>query len=234
MVYRWIDFIQFRLPGSCLLCGAHRAGKDGLDLCPGCLADLPRNTQPCPHCAEPATPPGQLCGHCQRHPPPCDRVIAPWRYEAPLDGLVLRLKSPQGIVAARTLGNLLADHLAEDASNSRPDLILPIPLHGKRLRERGFNQAGLLARRLSRRLDIPWRPDVLEKVRQTEDQRGLDRKGRRKNLRGSFACKPLPAGCHVALVDDVVTTGATSEEAARTLKRAGAGRVEVWALARTP
>lgn len=233
MVYSWIDSIRFRLPGSCLLCGAHCAGRSGLDLCPGCLADLPRNTWPCPRCAEPATLPGQLCGHCQRRPPPCDRVIAPWRYEAPLDGLVLRLKSPHGIVAARTLGRLLADHL-QHGTGARPDLILPIPLHASRLRERGFNQAALLARQLSRRLGIPWRAGVLEKVRQTEDQRGLDRKARRKNLRGSFHCRGLPAGCHVALVDDVVTTGATSEEAARTLKRAGAGQVEVWALARTP
>lgn len=233
MVYRWMNIVHRHLPGNCLLCGARCPPEAALDLCPGCLADLPRNVQACPRCAEPATTTGQLCGHCQDKPSPCDQVVAPWRYEAPLDGLILRLKSAHGIATANTLGRLLADHL-DQRRDGRPDLILPIPLHPARLRERGFNQAGLLARQISGQLGIPWQAGLLEKVRQTEDQRGLDRKARRKNLRGSFDCKELPSGCHVALVDDVVTTGATSQEAARTLKRAGAGRVEVWALARTP
>lgn len=233
MVYRWIEFIQSCLPGICLLCGARCMPGDGLDLCPGCRTDLPVNSQPCPRCAETGTA-GQPCGRCQKHPPPCDRTQAPWRYEAPLDSLILQLKSPGGLTAGRTLGRLLAAQLALNAVE-RPTLLLPVPLHASRLRERGFNQAALLARQLGRALDIPWRTDLLRKTRQTDDQRGLDRKARQRNLRGSFqVSEDLPEGCHVALVDDVVTTGATTQEAARVLKQAGAARVDVWAVARTP
>jgi ComF family protein len=143
------------------------------------------------------------------------------------------MKSPTGIVTALALGRLLAQQL-ETRSVDRPALLIPIPLHPTRLRARGFNQAALLSRQLGRQLGIRWDPGVLKKHRQTEDQRGLDRRARQRNLRGSFVSRRLPKGCHVAVVDDVVTTGATCQEAARVLKRAGAGRVDVWALARTP
>jgi ComF family protein len=233
MVYKWIDFIHSRLSGHCLLCGDRCPAGDGLSLCSGCRCDLPPNSHPCPACGEPLAGPDMLCGNCQRRPPPCDTTIAPLLYAPPLDTLILRMKAPAGIVAACTLGRLLAWQL-ESRAVERPDLLLPIPLHPTRLRERGFNQAALLARQISRKLDIPWDAGILEKCRQTEDQRGLDRRARQRNLRGSFVSRELPRGCHVAIVDDVITTGATSQEAARTLKRAGAGRVDVWALARTP
>lgn len=233
MVYRWIDIIQSRIAGHCLLCSGHCPPGNGLDLCPDCRHDLPANQHPCPACGEPGTADGQLCGHCQRQPPASDRTIAPWLYAPPLDGLILRMKSPAGISAARTLGKLLARELDRQTLPA-PQLLLPIPLHPSRLRERGFNQAALLAKQLSARLGIPWDARLLTKTRQSEDQRGLDRRSRQRNLRDSFSCAALPPGCHVALVDDVITTGATSNEAAKTLKRAGAAKVEVWALARTP
>lgn len=240
MVYKWFDIIHSWLPGRCLLCGDRcPAGKAmpfgfGLDLCPGCRRDLPRNVHPCPACGEPLGVDDRLfCGRCQRRPPPCDRTVAPLLYAPPLDGLILRMKSSAGIVTARTLGRLLASHLAEQTVEL-PQLLVPIPLHPARLRERGFNQAALLARQLSHDLNIPWDAGILKKTRQTADQRGLDRATRQRNLRDSFASKPLARGMHLAVIDDVVTTGATAREAARTLKRAGAGRVDVWALARTP
>jgi ComF family protein len=102
------------------------------------------------------------------------------------------------------------------------------------LRERGFNQAALIARQLSTALRIPWRSQLLHKHRESADQRGLDRRQRRRNLRGCFSCHALPGGCHVALVDNVMTTGATAWEATLALRRAGAAKVDVWTLARTP
>jgi ComF family protein len=143
------------------------------------------------------------------------------------------MKTPSGIATACTLGRLLAGEV-RDRLVDRPERLIPIPLHPARLRERGFNQAALLTRQLARQLEIPWDADTLSKRRPTVDQRGLDRRTRQRNLRDSFASRTLPAGCHVAIVDDVITTGATCQEAARTLKQAGAGRVDVWALARTP
>jgi ComF family protein len=231
MVYKWTSIIQKWLPGYCLLCGDHCHAGHGLDLCDPCRNALPRNTLPCRHCGQPLTHSG-VCGHCQRQPPPFAHTIVPWLYAAPLDALILRLKTAAAMAPARTLGQLLASELA--VAGPLPQLLIPVPLHPRRLRERGFNQAAVLTRHLAGSLGLPWRADLLAKVRESADQRGLDRRARQRNLRGSFNCRPLPPGCHVALVDDVVTTGATAWEATRALQRAGADRVEVWALARTP
>jgi ComF family protein len=233
MVYKWIDYIQSHLPGHCLLCGAQTGrGTGGLDLCPTCRDSLPRVLQPCRACGQPLASDG-LCGHCQRQPPPYQRTSAPWLYAAPLDSLILQLKTTAALAPARTLGRLLGRQL-RDTGAELPQLLIPVPLHSRRLRERGFNQAALLTRQLAAELALPWRADLLSKVRESADQRGLDRRQRRRNLRGCFSCRSLPAGCHVALVDDVVTTGATAWAASDALRRAGAGRVDVWALARTP
>jgi ComF family protein len=232
MVYKWLDIIQTWLPGWCLLCGAASSGGTGLDLCDGCRQSLPRNQTACARCAQPLARPG-ICGRCQRQPPPFAGSLAPWVYGPPLDELVLRLKGPAGMAPARTLGRLLAAEL-RTLNLPAPDLLIPVPLHRDRLRQRGFNQAALLARQLSAGLDIPWYPNLLRKTRESADQRGLNRQQRQRNLRGCFTCRPLPADCHVALVDDVITTGATAWEASRALQAAGAAQVEVWSIARTP
>lgn len=231
MVYKWLSIIQNSLPGYCLLCGDHCRAGSGLDLCIPCRDALPRNPRPCRHCGQPLVQ-GAVCGHCQRQPPPFAHTIAPWLYAPPLDSLILRLKTSAAMAPARTLGHLLTTQV--QAAAPLPQLLIPVPLHPLRLRERGFNQAALLSRYLAGSLNLPWRPDLLEKVRESADQRGLDRRARQRNLRGCFRSRPLPPGCHVALVDDVVTTGATAWEATRALQQAGAGQVDIWALARTP
>lgn len=235
MVYKWIEYIQSRLPGRCLLCGVRSPARQngGLDLCPDCQHDLAPVLHPCQACGQPLLAQKSLCGHCQRQPPPYARTYAPWLYAPPLDGLILQLKTPAALAPARTLGQLLARQL-HAAAVTRPDLLIPVPLHHRRLRERGFNQAALLTQQLAMALVLPWRADLLHKVRESADQRGLNRQQRHRNLRHCFACQPLPAGCHVVLVDDVVTTGATAWAASRALRQAGAGRVDIWALARTP
>lgn len=232
MVYKWTNFLRSAWRSPCLLCGDLCANGEDLGLCAGCRDDLPRPGLQCDVCGEPQGTAG-ICGRCLRRPPPFTRIRAPWLYGPPLDSLILRLKTPAGLAPARTLGGLLGDWLAAEEA-FLPDLIVPVPLHRSRMRQRGFNQAGLLAKHVSARLDVPWRADVLRKRRESADQHRLDRRQRLRNLTDCFDCRPLPAGCQVALVDDVVTTGATAWAAALALRRAGAGQVRVWALARTP
>lgn len=229
----WSDHVlRVLLPPRCLLCGAH--GADGRDLCAGCVADFVLNRPACPRCALPLAVPAPLCAACVKAPAPFAAAWAPFRYGHPLDLLEARFKFRADVAAGRVLADLLAAQ-ASHAGLPRPDLIVPVPLHAARLRERGYNQALELARPLARALAVPLRHDLLLRTRATDAQTGLDAKARRRNLRGAFALAPgtmVPA--HVVLFDDVMTTGATLREGARTLLRAGAARVDAWALARAP
>lgn len=228
-VYRAIgQRLQGLIPACCLCCG--QTGLDTLDLCAGCYRDLPRNRFPCRHCALPV-PPGQPdCAGCQRRPPPFRYLLAPWVYDEPLDGLIRGLKYHGQLPAGRVLGEVLARELAR--RHVTADVLIPMPLHPRRLRERGFNQATEIARRLAARGGIPLRGRRLQRVRETAPQSGLGRAERRRNMRGAFRVAAPVAGQRVALVDDVVTTGSSTEEAARALLRAGAREVVVWTVAR--
>lgn len=235
MVYKWLEtLLSATYPPVCVLCGA--AGRTGPDICPGCAAALPLNTHPCPRCAEPlppAAPPGTLCGGCLRRAPAFDACLAPFLYAPPVDWLVSRLKFHGQLAAGRVLAGLLGDRLPSRGAD-RPELILPMPLHPARLRERGFNQALELARPLGRRLGVPVAPDLARRVRAGQPQSSLAMARRRANVRGAFGLTGILEARHVAVVDDVLTTGASADELARTLKKAGAESVEVWVVARTP
>lgn len=219
-------------PAHCLACG-ERAGNG--DLCPACLRELPWNRCACPRCGLPLpllppAAPAPACGHCQRRPPPLTETRAVFRYAPPLDRLLPRLKFHRDLAAGRACALRMADALA---SAPRPDALVPLPLHPARLRERGFDQALELARPLAKALDLPLLDRALARVRDTAPQSRLDAPARRRNLRRAFAIRPgvsLPA--HVALVDDVMTTGATLHAAAETLLRAGVTRVDAWVCAR--
>lgn len=230
LITTWRRLRHFVLPLRCLLCGA--TGADGIDLCADCAAELPRNRSCCMRCALPLATPAQLCGECQRRTPPWDAAWAPFRYGWPLDRLESRYKFGADLAAGRVLSTLWR---REPSPIEPPQLLLAVPLHLGRLRERGYNQALELARPLARDLDVPLRHDVLQRIRLTDAQTELDAVGRRRNVRGAFALRAsiaLPA--HVAILDDVMTTGATLAECAHVLRRAGVSRVDVWALARAP
>jgi ComF family protein len=221
---------RFVLPLHCLLCGA--PGDDGLDLCRDCAAELPRNRTCCVRCALPLAQSAVMCGQCIKRTPPWEAAWVPFRYAWPLDRLESRFKFGADLAAGRALSTLW---LREPKPESRPQWIVPVPLHRTRLRQRGYNQALELARPLARYFDVPLRHDVLERVRPTAAQTELSALTRRRNVRGAFAIKPgTPLPAHVALVDDVMTTGATLIESAKALRRAGVQRVDVWALARAP
>ncbi|MDI5987123.1 ComF family protein [Halomonas sp. M4R5S39] len=230
----WIDLVdgalRRALPGRCAFCLA--PGSDGHPWCEACFASLSWNLPACPCCAEPQ--PGQLagrrCGACLRLPPAYDRARVPLRYEGEVAGLVRRFKFHASPRAGAVLLDLLTAGLPAEAL-AWPAAVVPVPLHPRRARERGFDQAGWLARRLARRSGRPL--IEAERRRDTRSQRGLDRRERRANLRGAFRVEAaLPSG--VVLVDDVMTTGATLDALAAACRRAGAERVEVWAVARTP
>lgn len=215
------------LPQQCLLCLAP-SGQHAL--CPACDADLPRISGPtCPLCGLPGGS-HEPCGACLRRPPRFDATRAALAYHFPASALLQRYKYAGMLAAAELLGGLLTEHVA---TVPRPDLIIPMPLHPTRLKERGFNQALEIARVVSRRLQIPLAPDLCTRTRPTPPQAGLDLAARVKNLRGVFACRDSLAGKNVALIDDVMTSGASLDALAGCVKDAGAARVECWVVART-
>jgi ComF family protein len=220
------------LPLHCLLCGA--AGADGRDLCAGCERDIAINRPCCPRCALPLAAPAPVCGECLQREPPFTAAWVPFRYEHPLDLLEARFKFRGDLAAGRVLAELMIERARID-DPAKPDCLVVVPLHAARLRQRGYNQALELARPLARAFDLRLDRRILQRSRATTAQTGLDAIRRRRNLRGAFraaADATLPA--HVALLDDVMTTGATLRECAHVLRRAGVARVDVWALARAP
>ena len=230
MVYNW-SIIEHR----CLLCDERCEGQP---LCSRCEADLPWLDGRCTVCAVPLPSRGLVCGECLKRPPSYDHVEVPWRFAFPVDALITRFKHQARWPYGRLLGERLAHHLEHAFADGlpRPDLLLPVPLARRRLRQRGFNQAQMLADWLSRPLGIATDARVLDRVLDTLAQQQLDAATRRRNLRQAFAIATGAdvKGRHLALVDDVLTTGATAEALARLLKRAGAERVDVYCLARTP
>jgi ComF family protein len=235
MVYNWmLPLLPALYPTRCLLCGTTETG--GAGLCVECENFLPRNEVACARCALPlpsTSGTNLICGNCQKKAPPFDQIIAPFYYLQPLNYFISEFKFQSRLVYGRLLADLMLGELKQNAIKM-PDLLLPVPLHKSGLRQRGFNQSSELCRHLSKHLSIPWSPDLLLKHRETVHQRSLKRKERKKNISGSFRYLGRKAWLHVALVDDVVTTGATVEAAATVLKAAGVQRVDVWAVCRTP
>jgi ComF family protein len=212
--------------GSCFLC----RGKAAQILCAQCDADLPRLAGAfCPRCALPS-PASAVCGRCLTQAPQYDATSAALAYQFPADVLVQALKF-RGELA---LAPLFATLLAEKLTGGEPvDFILPVPLSARRLRERGFNQALEIARGLADATRARLAPELCERTRDTPAQMDLPMTQRAKNVRGAFQCPRLVGGAKIAVLDDVMTTGATLDEIAATLKRAGAAHVENWVVART-
>jgi ComF family protein len=211
--------------GSCFLC----RGKADDILCAQCDADLPRLAgELCPRCAL-ASPRSAVCGRCLTQAPQYDATVAALAYDFPADILVQALKFRGELALAPFLGGLLAKCI----SNKSADCIIPVPLSAARLRERGYNQALEIARAIASATGARLAPELCERARDTPAQMHLPLAERAKNVRGAFHCPRLVAGVKVAVLDDVMTTGATLDEIAATLKRAGAARVENWVVART-
>lgn len=209
----------------CLLCGSFNHNGAW---CKACDRGLPYLTAPhCPLCALP-TLHGDICGRCLKRKPQFDRTLALFEYTFPLDKLVQALKFGERLM----LVNGLADSLSQRVE-MRPDCIIAMPLHPTRLRERGFNQSMELARRIANNLDISLLGHACRRVRDTPPQSALAWKERGKNMRKAFVCSKDMSGKHVAVVDDVMTSGASLNEISVALRNAGAHEVSAWVVART-
>jgi ComF family protein len=222
------------LPRHCLMCGR---GSGLVNLCGPCAEELPRVGRCCLQCGLPLSHDAdRFCGHCLRKPPPWDFAISALAYQFPVDQLVRRFKFGRNLACGQVLSCELIQAIRTRCS-LLPGCILPVPLHRLRHFSRTFNQADLLARQVGKTLNLPVYGSVLRRRRHTRAHSGLDALARKKNIKGAFECR-IPevkraSFEHVALVDDVMTTGATLAECARTLKKAGARSVSVWVAART-
>ncbi|PPC92124.1 MAG: phosphoribosyltransferase [Methylobacter sp.] len=232
MVNNWINIIRnnWLLP-SCILCG--NQGFNGMDLCSHCFAQFELNQSQCLCCAQPFednTAGNALCGQCQLKPPAFDQVFAPFLYAGNMRYLITTLKFNANYKNARLMAQLMISRL--NGSMVLPECLIPMPLHHKRYKQRGFNQAIEIAKGLSAQLNIPTVLTGCARIRDTAHQTGQSAKNRKKNLNQAFrVIKPLTKQ-HVAIIDDVMTTGSTANELAATLKKHGVCKVDVWVCGR--
>ncbi len=228
---------------SCILCNTNT--HQNFCLCRDCLHDLPTSSDSCPKCGNAL--PTQLstklatnkvtmniatCGYCQTHKLFVDNTFSLFQYKMPIDYFIKQIKFHNSLVIADLLGKLMANHIILHELQ-RPDAIIPIPLHVKRLRQRGYNQALEIAKPLSKLLNIPILHNHLVRHKHTRPQTDCTIKERNKNITNSFTIANLPQSQTVAIVDDVITTGATINEAAKVLKQNGVTRVFAWSCAHT-
>lgn len=243
---------------TCCLCDNN--GFEGIDLCHFCHKSLPHNHYCCFECALPNTrlntwtntregydEPHSVCGRCLSSASGIDQAIIPYLYRPPIDFMIKRFKFSEEMKYSRLLGDLLADavetyyikertHRPTEPVTDLPECIIPVPVHNQRLLQRGFNQAEQIARTVANRIDRPCDTKAIVRIESKLPQSSLSAAQREANIRRAFEVKDASViqGLHVAVVDDVYTTGATARAMARHLKSAGAVRVSVWAVARTP
>ncbi len=233
MVYNWIKNSLSRLQQQqCLLCLAPSRQA----LCRDCEADLPLNLVRCVICSLPlhGTENSSLvCGKCQQKPPQFNTSLIPYLYTTPLKQLISQLKFNYKLAHVPLLAELFL-HRFPSQRHRLPECIIPVPLHRQRLKQRGFNQSLEIARLLGKNLDLTVEHRLCQRIIATPFQRELSAKERQKNLQNAFSVEPGHGYRHVAIFDDVMTTGATANELARVLKQSGVEIIEIWAIARTP
>lgn len=228
-IYAWF------LPKQCIFCGISL--QQDLAICVPCFKDLPILPHHCQVCARFMPTAIQIdspCGACIRRKPIYQKIYALFPYEPPVIHLIIKLKFSQKLSYAQTFGELLAERVLKDwyANSPLPDLILPMPLHANRLRERGFNQAVEIAKPVAKYLNIPLDLTGILRIKATIAQTGLKAKERKSNLHQAFIANRDYHGLKIAVIDDVVTTGSTIESMCKTLKQNGAETIDIWTIAR--
>lgn len=210
----------------CVLCGG--MSHDGL-WCSACDTGLPYLDAPhCPICALP-TPAGEICGHCLKQPPLFTRTVAVFSYRFPADRLIQAMKYREQMALAQ----IFSEKLLQRIDKARlPDYVIPMPLHPAKLRMRGFNQALLLAKPLAGALHIPLLANSCRRLRDTPSQTSLPLKERSRNVRGAFGCDMDLSNKHIALVDDVLTSGASMNALSDAVRKRGAAEISAWVIAR--
>ena len=215
-------------PGLCLACGCELTNARAL--CSSCINQLRRVPNPCQYCGQPNPLQGLVCPACLLHPPRWQKLFAPLQYRGLVRDYLIQLKFSEALHLAKSLGDVCSDGLRE--SLPEPEILLPVPLHRSRLLERGYNQAYEIATVWSTSLGIPIDRHALSRTRATRSQSGLNARQREGNIHRAFDYSPRRAYRHVAVIDDIVTTGSTVTEITRELHRGGVEYVEIWALAR--
>ncbi len=221
---------------SCVLCGLRaKSLTSSKAICQVCLAAIQLNGNGCYQCgiSFKSTDGQQKCGECLKHPKPYHRLIASCHYDFPVNQAISRFKFNQQLHLGKAFAQELSQRIFTAYQDDElPQLLIPIPLHHKRLAERGFNQSLLIGKTISRKISIPIAANKLIRVKNTPHQIGLKATKRKQNLRNAFAVKSqLPK--HIALIDDVVTTGSTITEATKQCIKHGAERIDIWCLAKT-
>jgi ComF family protein len=220
---------QIVFPSNCLLCDAETDASQ-LSICDCCIADFTSQDRPCcPQCGI-LSGSGNTCGHCLKSPPSFNATHALYTYQYPIDGLLQKYKYGNQLTIAELFGRLIA---RDRSATQRPDVLIPMPLHPLRLQERGFNQAVEIARVVACCLDIPLDAHCCKRIKSAPPQVTLLLKQRVRNMRNAFICERDLTGMRVALLDDVMTTGASLNALAAAVRKAGATEVECWVVART-
>lgn len=231
-VNNWLGIIQDSLfPPTCIFCDA--AGFHSMDICQPCMQDCELNIPRCAQCAmsfEIDTLNSLLCGKCQHQSPFFDHAFVPFRYQSYIKYLISALKYRRDYKVARLLGQLFVQTLSTE--HSIPDLIIPVPLHKNRMRQRGFNQALAICHTISKLLNVPIDSKSIIRTKDTPHQIGLSAKQRQHNIKDAFKINHTFLAQHIVIFDDVVTTGSTANELAKLLKTAGVPKVDLWGCAR--
>lgn len=220
---------SLRMPSVCILCKQFH--KNSMAVCTDCMTFVKPLGSACQQCAYPLPDDGYLiCGYCIKKPPHFDRAIIAYRFEEPLRGILHQFKYHNGLYLNSFLSQLILN-AAQQLKTSIPQCLIPVPMHPQRLKIRGFNQAALLAKTLARKLNRPCNLTACEKRINTAPQASLDGEHRQKNLQNAFHVTAIPYE-HIALIDDLLTTGSTANELALNLKKMGVKQVDIWCCAR--
>ena len=227
------ELMQLAFPCRCILCGVD-CRETNSSLCQACLLDLPVLKNVCVRCSIhlPASLNSNLvCGRCLKSPPSFDQVTAVFHYRHLIKHFVQQAKFNEQLPYLNLIGQLLVEQLKLSLTD-KPDMLIPVPLHRSRYLDRGFNQSREMAALIARELQIPLNETLVRRKKNSQAQVGLTAKERQKNVRGIFACDAPLNDQHIAIIDDVMTSGSTVNELARILKKSQAGRVDVWVFAR--
>lgn len=235
-------FAGWLLPYSCVICSAETQ-ESKMDLCQQCQTELPWISNACSQCANPLPHKthSNYCGRCLRQPPPFDCTIALFHYQDPVSHLISNLKFHNKLIYADIFGKLVTQKLAKHyQGKNKPELIIPVPLHRKRLIERGYNQALELSRPIAKHLKIPIDYKSTQRIRATQPQSSISANKRKDNIKNAFGITPHAAPSshaikakHILVVDDVITTGETTREFCRILRKSGVEHIDLCAVART-
>lgn len=232
MINKCIDFIQSRLfPLACLSCGQNT--DRAIAICHECEQQLPFNASSCRQCSSPLQQTHTaLCGHCQKNNPAFHSSHIPFRYESTIQQWIKNFKFNNDLIKGKVLSDLFCETLS-DNKPLLPEVLIPVPLHPSRIRQRGYNQALFLARTISKKTGIPVDHSIIRKIKKTPPQHKLDQQTRLTNIRNAFSLAGQCNYQHIAIIDDVVTTTATVNEVSRLLTEQGVEKIQVWAIARS-